>query len=243
MTNPSPSAAHLVLTTPELLELILSHLPPLQLLLTQRVSPLFHTLITTSPLLQTLLFFRPNWSLIGHHTTSKPGPRPLNNLMLRRVLSSGTYPTMTLRSLTFPDTDTFLAAKTHLSLPSCPITLPDPAREVTGIQRDLGLWTWTVNISLPSAGFLTPTSAIGYEHASWRRMLLCQPPATELHLCKRWRRAERPAVVVEGGVRMGDLVERAERGKGPWNEGFISSDRDWHLEGAVRFSGFLEERG
>ncbi|KAF4548780.1 Hypothetical protein D9617_25g061100 [Elsinoe fawcettii] len=229
----SPSATALVLSTPELLELILSHLPPIHLLLTQRTSTFFHHLITTSPLLQQLLFLRPNWSLQGHYASTKPGPRPLNNLMLRHITPS-LYPTMTLRSLSFTSPTALLAAQESLSLPSCP--LPSPP------EKETGFWAWSINVSLPSTSFLDSCpEAVRYEHASWRRMLLSQPPPTELHLCRRWRRAEAPAVVVGEGVRMEDLVGAAREGKGEgkWRE-FVSSDSDWHLEGAVRYSSFVE---
>ncbi|KAF2685140.1 hypothetical protein K458DRAFT_403376 [Lentithecium fluviatile CBS 122367] len=55
--SPSTSTTR-TLTTPELLELILFHLPPRPLLLAQRVRKTWHTLISTSPTLQTALYFR-----------------------------------------------------------------------------------------------------------------------------------------------------------------------------------------
>jgi hypothetical protein len=56
------SACTHVLSTPELLESILKHLPPPTLLHAELVSTYFHTTITSSPLLQQLLFFRPSTS-------------------------------------------------------------------------------------------------------------------------------------------------------------------------------------
>jgi hypothetical protein len=52
------TAQDLVLATPELLEAILSHLPPHALLFAQLISRSFHTAVTTSPTLQRLLFLR-----------------------------------------------------------------------------------------------------------------------------------------------------------------------------------------
>ena len=53
------SACHRVFNTPELLESILLHItPPTSILPLQRVSQLFHTTITTSPTIQTLLILR-----------------------------------------------------------------------------------------------------------------------------------------------------------------------------------------
>jgi hypothetical protein len=61
------SACTQVLSTPELLESILTHLPPSTLLSTHLVSRHFHHTITSSPTLQQALFFRPaaspEWSL------------------------------------------------------------------------------------------------------------------------------------------------------------------------------------
>ncbi|KAF2803253.1 uncharacterized protein BDZ99DRAFT_576170 [Mytilinidion resinicola] len=54
----APSATTDVLTTSELLENVLYHLPPASLLRAQSTCRLFHTLISTSPLLQSCLFFR-----------------------------------------------------------------------------------------------------------------------------------------------------------------------------------------
>ncbi|KAL1597019.1 hypothetical protein SLS60_008601 [Paraconiothyrium brasiliense] len=55
MPNAAPTFA---LTTPELLEFILAALPPRDLLLAQRVCKQWHSLISTSPILQYLLYFR-----------------------------------------------------------------------------------------------------------------------------------------------------------------------------------------
>jgi hypothetical protein len=56
------SACTRVLSTPELLESILKHLPLPTLLHAQLVSTYFHSTITSSPILQQLLFFRPSTS-------------------------------------------------------------------------------------------------------------------------------------------------------------------------------------
>ncbi|KAJ4346748.1 uncharacterized protein N0V89_010680 [Didymosphaeria variabile] len=58
ITTMPNAAPPLALTTPELLEYILAFLPPRDLLLVQRVCKPWHDLITTSPTLQTLLYFR-----------------------------------------------------------------------------------------------------------------------------------------------------------------------------------------
>lgn len=96
MTSVSPtaerddeaSAANIVLSTPELLEVILIHLDPLDLLLRcQRVNHTFHNLITTSPSLTRKLFLRAHAPIPG---TNQPHmffpfsirPSPVTHLML-----------------------------------------------------------------------------------------------------------------------------------------------------------------
>lgn len=98
----SLTAAQRVLETPELLEMVLSELPPTQLLISQRVNTLWHDLISNSPQLQQLLFMRPTWSKAKPFNShlpceaNRPSERPRNNMMLRRVLD-GRYPTFTPR--------------------------------------------------------------------------------------------------------------------------------------------------
>ncbi|TKX20789.1 F-box domain-containing protein 9 [Elsinoe australis] len=240
------SAIIRVLQVPELLELILSHLPKFDLLLSQRTCRLFHNIINTSPCLQKLLFMRPDWTLEGHYADDKPGTRPLNNLMLRQILG-GMYPTMTLRMLSFTSPEAFTTARNRMHLSSttdCPFPLlpePNNLKPDPGPNAALGFWAWNVNVSFPANALLTAQQenpAIAYEHASWRKMYMSQPPATELHLCRRWQRAAQPAVVVETGITMEDLAGAAQDSKRAWNEVFISSDRDWHLEGPIRYSHF-----
>ncbi|PNS18044.1 hypothetical protein CAC42_4003 [Sphaceloma murrayae] len=255
MVNFTDSAVKQVFDIPELLELILSNLPNLDLLLSQRTCHRFHDLISTSPKLQRLLFMRPDWTLEGRYSDDKPGTRPLNNLMLRQIMG-GMYPTMTLRMLSFPTYKAFSEARdtmrfdlmTPHAFPSLDVPVPfshpqsnESPTTTTTTTFSLGIWAWTVNVSFPTDTLISAQKerpAIAYECASWRKMYMSQPPATELHLCRRWRRAEQPAVAMRTGITMDDLVRAARDGGRVWNEGFISSDRDWHLEGPIRYSHF-----
>ncbi|KAF2262528.1 hypothetical protein CC78DRAFT_582472 [Lojkania enalia] len=73
------SAQNHVLSTPELLEAILARLPPVDLLLVQRISRDVSSLITSSPILQQKLFFRP--------VPPKPsGEWTLNSLLRNKLL-------------------------------------------------------------------------------------------------------------------------------------------------------------
>lgn len=94
------SAANHVMRLPELLELILLHLPQKDLLLCQRVSSSFRHTIQGSVRCQRALFFAPDWNLAGrrfdaYSTFNRPGPKPQNNSLLLRAFP-GCYPTITL---------------------------------------------------------------------------------------------------------------------------------------------------
>ena len=231
------SAAQTALETPEILEMILSSLPPLDLLLQQRTSRLWQGVISTSPRLQKTLFMRPDWHLEGKRNdpkrpNNKPGERPRNNLLLRPVLG-GAYPTMTLKLITPSTTENLVNSASELD--------PEIAPKKPGKTGDpeCGHWAWDMAISFPADKL--PTSpgskpSVHYEKASWRKMYLSQPPATSLHLCRRWQRAINPAIHSEDGITMQAFVDKATKAKDVWNALFIGSDRDWHFEGGIKFS-------
>ncbi|GAB7354501.1 hypothetical protein MBLNU459_g4970t1 [Dothideomycetes sp. NU459] len=248
-------AAALVLDTPELLEMILSNLPPLQLLVLQRVSSVWHSLISTSPPIQRALFMRPDWTLEAKpfnawQPGNRPGERPRNNRMLRRVLD-GMYPTVTLKVtnagdeavdstteiVDVPDTDFELGPRGGRSSSSSSSggssgdnSKGDPKRGATGH------WSWDVNITFPADRLPTTDPAVLYAGASWRSMFICQPPCTTLHLVRRWQRAADPAIECPGGITMDVFMAKATKAKEAWNQLFIASDRDWHFEGPIRCS-------
>lgn len=157
--------------------------------------------------------------------------------MLRKVLG-GVYPTMTLKMVTPVSEDNLVDSASELD-PEIAPKQPDKDAE-----QHVGHFAWDISLSFPADNLPTsPTSspAIHYEKASWRRMYLSQPPATALHLCRRWQRAANPAIQCDDGITMDAFVEKATKAKDVCNELFIGSDRDWHFEGPIRLSHFEEE--
>ena len=217
------SSAEQVFRLPELLEIILLYLPQKDLLLSQRVARSFRRTIQGSVRLQKALFFTPDWNLEGRNfnayaRNNRPGRKPENNRLLLRAFP-GCYPTVTL--VIVNDTP----------------TLSDLEIGRRGNEH----WSWDVCISFPADQAPNTKPAVLYPEASWRRMFLSQPPCTSLHLVRRWQRSLNPAVVREGGIKMGEFVDEATKTERTWHQSYISSDRDWHIEGNIRFSSLEEE--
>lgn len=242
MAVDSRPAQRVGLETPEILEMILTSVPPIDLLMLQRTSRLWHGVITSSPQLQRNLFMRPDWRLEGKRNNpkreiNKPGERPRNNLLLRPVLG-GSYPTMALNFIT-PDTTINLI---HDVSELDPEVAPKQPRQDQEPRE--GYWAWDISLSFPANKIPTDpvaNPAIHHPNASWRRMYLSQPPSTSLHLARRWQRAANPAIARPEGITMEEFVTKASMGKEIWNEQFIGSDDDWHFEGGIRFSHFEPE--
>jgi len=237
------TAAERALQCPEILELILQSLSPIDLILQQRTSRLWHGTIATSPHIQRTLFMRPDWKLEGKRNNpkrevNKPGERPLNNLMLRKVLGDS-YPTMTLKLVSPEANENEFLVRDPYEL--SPDIVPQRPSDMGGPVS--GYWAWDVSIAFPADRLPDPASnpAIYYEHASWRKMYLSQPPATSLHLSRRWQRAANAAIEDQDGITMEMFMDKAMKAKEAWNEVFIGSDRDWHFEGPIRFSHFEPE--
>ncbi|KAH9845451.1 F-box domain-containing protein 9, partial [Teratosphaeria destructans] len=104
MDHPAESSITQVLRLPELLELILLHLPQRDILLCQRTTRHFRQTVEGSIRLQRALFLAPDWHLHGRAsppyaaTTTPPSDRrtkPENNRILRRAFDAN-YPTVTL---------------------------------------------------------------------------------------------------------------------------------------------------
>ncbi|KXL45853.1 hypothetical protein M433DRAFT_143611 [Acidomyces richmondensis BFW] len=213
------SAANQVMRLPELLELILLHLPQKDLLLCQRVSSSFRHTIQGSVRCQRALFFAPDWNLAGrrfdaYSTFNRPGPKPQNNSLLLRAFP-GCYPTITLVIVN---------------------DSPTPMEAAIG-RRSSEHWSWDVYpATFPS---LPSSPAVTYPEASWRRMYLSQPPCTSLHLVRRWQRSANAAMEHAAGITMGDFYDRCQKPE-KWHRSFISSDRDWHFEGNIRCSSIEE---
>jgi hypothetical protein len=243
MAHTQDSAAEQVFRLPELLETILLHLSQKDLLLSQRVSRNFRGTIFGSIRLQRALFFAPNWDLEcrtfdAYATNNHPGRKPENNRLLLRAFP-GCYPTVTLVIIN----DSSQSAR----------NTGEFGRRGSGER-----WSWDVCISFPADRAPETKPAVLYEEASWRRMFLSQPPCTSLHLVRRWQRSLNPAVVREGGIKMGEFVDEAAKSRvidarpsnrdsgnidgSPlepgrrWHRSYISSDRDWHFEGNIKSS-------
>ncbi|QIW95241.1 hypothetical protein AMS68_000759 [Peltaster fructicola] len=219
------SAAEQVFALPELLEIVLLHLSQKDLLLCQRVSPVFRSTVLHSPKLQKALFFLPNWELEGnifdaYAACNRPGRKPENNRLLLRAFP-GCYPTVTL-VITSANTDAVEDDPT------------EPKR------RGSEQWSWDVCISFPADAVPSCSPAVHHPEASWKRMYLSQPPCTSLHLVRRWQRSIHPAMVREQGITMGDFVEEATKTQARWHRSYISSDRDWHFEGNIKCSSVKE---
>ena len=206
------TATEQVFQLPELLEIILLQLSQKEVLLSQRTSRSFRHTILGSPSLQKALFFTPDWNLggrafSGYSHNDRPGRKPENNRLLLRAFP-GCYPTVTL--VIVNDNPT-----TH---------------ELAIGRRGSEHWSWEVCISFPADKAPNTKPAVLYPEASWRRMFLSQPPCTSLHLVRRWQRSLRPAMVRDGGIKMGEFVDEATRTTGDrhasWHNSYISSDRD-----------------
>lgn len=204
------SAASRVFAIPELLELILQHLPPRDLLLTQRAAQSFRSTTQGSIRLRRKLFLEPDWHLEGrvfdaYKPGNKPGRKPDNNRLLLRAFP-GCYPTITLVILR----DGISAGgQTTFSI---------------GGHREE--WSWDVCMSFPANHPPDVAPAVTYPEASWRQMFLSQPPCKSLYLVRRWQRGLRPAIVREGGVKMGDFFDEVTKedpgcGERKWHESYI----------------------
>jgi len=214
------SAASRVLRLPELLEIILLHLPQREILLAQRTSRNFRDAVVNSIRLQRALFLVPDYELNGlvsdaYSATSRVGERPRNNRLLLRAFPAN-YPTVSLVIMNDQPTASDLAVG----------------------RRGSEHRSWDVSISLPADGISFCSPAMSYSEASWRKMLLCQPPCPTLHLARRHQKSTRPAMTRAGGITMGDLFEETicAKEKAQWHQSYISSDGDWHFEGNIRCS-------
>jgi len=226
-----PSPAERVFYIPELLETVLMNLSTKDLLLSQRTSRAFRHTVQGSVRLRRKLFMEPDWNLEGRlfdawSHNNRPGRKPENNRLLLRAFP-GCYPTITLVILN--------------DGPDAEQGEPSNSNGVNGIKRGSEQWSWDVCISFPADQKPTAKPAVDYPEASWRRMLLSQPPCKSLHLVRRWQRSVNPAIIRPDGITMGDFFDEVTKDspeceKWKWHESYISSDRDWHFEGNLRYS-------
>ncbi|KAJ6538530.1 hypothetical protein DFH09DRAFT_1177151 [Mycena vulgaris] len=165
------TAQDVVIFTPELLELVLSHLPIRDLLITAPLVSKTWQTITLSPTLQRALFFQPD-----------PSAEPVQNPLLVEM---------------FP---------------------PFFALEVTS------RWSWPGEASsIMSMPWSKAPDAFKREEASWRRMLVMQPPAQKMTVTETCHgqsgNSERRAVLDDLSLRMGILYDLAV----PFIDRFASS--------------------
>ncbi|OJD40525.1 f-box domain protein [Diplodia corticola] len=146
-----------VLNTPELLELVLSKLPMRDLLLAQRVCKGFNTAIASSPTLQQALFFRPL------PATAAPPPSSASVKLLHSP----------------DDTPTTEAWERNPLLALA--FWPWFDRSTPRSRFSAPFWDPETFETLPLAAETTRFAFLRSE-ASWRRMLVTQPPVAELNL-------------------------------------------------------------
>lgn len=171
------TAAQQVLSTPELLELIFTHLSHCDMLVRgPRVNRTFRDVINSSPKIQKALFFLADTNL----TISEPCP----------FLHTGTtsikmvFIDKRIKGYTTRDAKAF-----------------ERGRGSTGSPHR---WTPDTDIPLFECDIATPAriEAVMREDASWRKMLIVQPPICQLNFpCKRDSRW----VENQDGLRMADL--------------------------------------
>jgi hypothetical protein len=154
MEESKTSSRARVFAIPELVELILLQLPLRDLLLASRISKGFHATITTSPVIQSALFFRPACSIKAKHPLDTRA-RSINPLL----------------QTAFPG---FLSE-------APPVIQTEIGNDPSGLKFNEGPSTV---LYLRSAWTLRP-EAFARKEASWRRMLVCQPPATRLTLLEK----------------------------------------------------------
>lgn len=118
----------------------------------------------------------------------------------------------------------------------------DKARECDSLGADTTALpqsvVWTVAISFPSdVRMLMAESkkATRYRNATWRNMVLTQPPCTTLYLTRGCKRTPIPIITCDTGITMQQLINTMSLAKdsGKWPEEYIGYDGDWHLEGDI----------
>lgn len=202
-----PSAVKRVFETVELLETVLVQLSSKDLLLSQRTARCFHATTQGSITLRRKLFLEPDLKLEGrlfnshetsHGSVKRPSCKPENNRLLLRAFP-GCYPTITL--VIMSDSTGVRAGHDTSS----------PGADSGERKRRNEHWSWDVCISFPADDKPSVPEAVEYPEASWRQMYLCQPPCADLYLVRRWQKGLKPAIIRDGGIKMGDFVEEATK--------------------------------
>jgi hypothetical protein len=176
------TAAARTLNTPELLELILSHLPERDLLLAQRVSRIWHSSVSTSPILQTTLHFRPDSIVLSEGCTLNPF-----------ITSAFPFLLTPQRHLSAEEID-------HLDRKFSEIEPLPSLGSMTNTPSPLQYSAWIRN-----------EKAWKRKEASWRKMYTSRPPATRTVFMNQYVGMDGELVThatVEFGARASQNVEK-----------------------------------
>ncbi|KAK8098563.1 uncharacterized protein PG998_014049 [Apiospora kogelbergensis] len=199
-----PAAAQAVFATWELLEAILSSLTMRELLLLQRVSVAFRDVIRDSTPIQQKLFLRP----VATETTAS-GEETVPNPLLMQI---------------FPP---FFGDHTFHPRPVNPL----PYKPI--VESEMYTWLRAV----PGRGLLGGTAnsrrckeeALNRSGASWRSMLVSQPPPRRLKYNNRARHIERLVVISrDEPVRMGAIYDLAYYSL--WRTGAVRVDWQFYAQ-------------
>lgn len=188
-----------VLQIPELLELILFHLDNCTLLHATRVSRNFKVIITTSPTLQCKLFFRPE-----PHRSAPTISRALSNL-----ISSDTFHSPFSQNVQYFYLNSLLVDSFAISF------------DENGDKNT----SWSLHgndhafCSLPRPKNATAIPAYAWGNASWRRMLVSNPPIRTVHFNRKWSHGDRSNITQEkpslncgpDGLKMGLLYDLLQK--------------------------------
>ena len=229
------SASQKVFQVPELIEAILIHLPPRDLLLSQRISTHFLTTIRRSPTLQKLLFLLPepddadNASVILVDITNLPPniSRRLPSHWNTNLRAAAQVPAASVARarhtgplmrrvrvnplLLYAAQPAPLMRRACVNLPAAPDYVPTPAPRAVDeyVSKAAGFRVRDAIID----GFTRSHDEDG--DASWRRMLLTQPPVHRVHKrdypITRWREEFWVSASSARGLRMGEVAAQLER--------------------------------
>lgn len=170
-SSPSPPSTHLcLLRIPELAELIFQHLPPRDLLLAQRVCRTFYATIHASPTLQQCLFFAPKKRRYPRHPQHRSSP------------SSSSNPPSHHQRKNDDEGDDEQEDEAWETNPLLAAAFP-PWFQLRYVRSR---WDWPHAASfaneLPWVGDAERVRAFMRPEASWRRMLVTQPPLRDVQL-------------------------------------------------------------
>ncbi|KAK8155192.1 hypothetical protein BKA80DRAFT_313232 [Phyllosticta citrichinensis] len=200
------SAAHQVLSTIELLEQVLLQLPFQSLISAHQVCHIWNATIRHSTTLQRELFLAPVPCRRGKHQNASLKDVPLNHGDLKKS-----------PRIVKPQLNKLLAKKFRLGI------LNDPEEDYDGGYMPM--------VSYGGDTILRGDRAHDPKEASWRKMLITQPPARRVEIAVFHVEdglTEKDCVSDEEGVRMGQMVEWVEQR--PWRRDLKRRSMGWYFE-------------